>query len=60
MGLLILTGLAVTATIIGDVVRRYWRSAKQPVVLSAPTSPVATAYLALADEVLAAAERVSS
>jgi chromosome partitioning protein len=31
--------------------------AKQPVVLSAPTSPVATAYLALADEVLAAAER---
>jgi hypothetical protein len=33
VGLLILTGLAVAATIIGDVVRRYWRSAKQPVVL---------------------------
>jgi chromosome partitioning protein len=31
--------------------------AKQPVTLSAPTSSVATAYLALADEVLAAAER---
>jgi uncharacterized membrane protein len=34
VGLLIVTGLAVAATIIGDVVRRYWRSAKQPVVLS--------------------------
>jgi uncharacterized membrane protein len=33
VGLLIVTGLAVAATIIGDVVRRYWRSAKQPVVL---------------------------
>jgi chromosome partitioning protein len=32
--------------------------AKLPVVLSAPTSPVAAAYLALADEVLAASERV--
>ncbi len=32
--------------------------AKRPVVLSHPTSPVASAYLALADEVLAAAERV--
>jgi chromosome partitioning protein len=31
--------------------------AKQPVVLSAPTSSVAVAYLALADEVLAASER---
>ena len=31
--------------------------AKRPVVLSSPTSPVATAYLALADEVLDAAER---
>ncbi|MGZ4507478.1 MAG: ParA family protein [Blastococcus sp.] len=31
--------------------------AKRPVVLSTPTSSVATAYLALADEVLAAAER---
>ena len=33
VGLLILTGLAVAATILGDVLRRYWRSAKQPVVL---------------------------
>ena len=32
--------------------------AKRPVVLSAPTSSVATAYLALADEVLAASERL--
>jgi chromosome partitioning protein len=32
--------------------------AKRPVVLSHPTSPVATAYLALADEALTAAERV--
>jgi chromosome partitioning protein len=32
--------------------------AKRPVVLSAPTSSVATAYLALADELLAATERV--
>ncbi len=32
--------------------------AKRPVVLSHPNSPVASAYLALADEVLAAAERV--
>jgi len=31
--------------------------AKQPVLLSAPTSPVATAYQALAEEVLTAAER---
>ena len=31
--------------------------AKQPVVVSSPTSPVALAYLALADEVLAASER---
>ena len=31
--------------------------AKLPVVLASPTSPVALAYLALADEVLAAAER---
>src|SRR3954462_1335705 len=34
--------------------------AKSPVVLSAPTSSVALAYLALADEVLAAAERAST
>ncbi len=34
VGLLILTGIAVAATILGDVLRRYWRSAKQPVVLS--------------------------
>ena len=32
--------------------------AKQPVLVSAPTSSVATAYLALADEVLAASEGV--
>ena len=31
---------------------------KRPVVLSHPTSPVSSAYLALADEVLAAAERI--
>ncbi len=34
--------------------------AKRPVVLSAPSSPVARAYLALADEVLAAMEKVSA
>jgi chromosome partitioning protein len=34
--------------------------AKRPVVLTHPTSPVAAAYQALADEVLAAAERVSA
>jgi hypothetical protein len=33
VGLLILTGLAVAATIVGDVARRYWRSAKQPVAV---------------------------
>jgi len=33
VGLLVVTGIAVAATIVGDVVRRYWRSAKQPVVL---------------------------
>jgi chromosome partitioning protein len=33
---------------------------KRPVVLSSPTSPVAAAYLALADEVLDAAERVTT
>ena len=33
VGLLVLTGLAVAATILGDVLRRYWRSAKQPVVV---------------------------
>jgi chromosome partitioning protein len=33
---------------------------KRPVLLSCPTSPVASAYLTLADEVLAAAERVTS
>jgi chromosome partitioning protein len=32
--------------------------AKRPVVLSAPSSPVACAYLALADEVLTSAERL--
>jgi hypothetical protein len=33
VGLLVLTGLAVAATIIGDIARRYWRSAKQPIVV---------------------------
>ena len=33
IALLIVTGLAVAATIVGDVVRRSWRSAKQPIVL---------------------------
>jgi hypothetical protein len=33
VGLLILTGFALAATIIGDVVRRCWRSAKQPIVV---------------------------
>ena len=33
VGLLVLTGFAVAATILGDVLRRYWRSAKQPVVV---------------------------
>jgi chromosome partitioning protein len=34
--------------------------AKLPVVLSTPTSSVAIAYLALADELLSAAERVAA
>jgi hypothetical protein len=33
VGLLILTGLALTATIVGDVIRRYVRAAKQPIVV---------------------------
>jgi hypothetical protein len=33
VGLFILTGFALAATIIGDVARRYWRSAKQPIVV---------------------------
>jgi hypothetical protein len=33
VGLLVLTGIAVFATIVSDIVRRQWRSAKQPVVL---------------------------
>ena len=33
VGLLILTGLAVAATIVGDVLRRHWRAANQPVVV---------------------------
>ena len=33
VALLVLTGLAVAATIVGDVLRRYWRSARQPVVV---------------------------
>ena len=31
--LLIVIGLALAATIIGDIARRYWRSAKQPIVV---------------------------
>jgi chromosome partitioning protein len=34
--------------------------AKRPVVLASPASPVASAYLTLADEVLAAAERITA
>ena len=34
VALLVVTGVAVAATIVGDVLRRYWRSAKQqPVVV---------------------------
>ena len=33
MTLLILTGIAVAATIVGDIVRRYWRATRQPVVV---------------------------
>jgi hypothetical protein len=33
VALLIVTGLAVAATIIGDVLRRAWRSARQPIVV---------------------------
>jgi hypothetical protein len=33
VALLIVTGLAVAATIIGDVLRRAWRSSKQPIVV---------------------------
>jgi hypothetical protein len=33
IALLLMTGAAIAATIVGDVVRRQWRSAKQPVVL---------------------------
>jgi putative flippase GtrA len=33
MSLLVLTGIAVAATIVGDVLRRTWRSARQPVVV---------------------------
>jgi hypothetical protein len=33
VALLIVTGLAVAATIVGDVLRRYWRSTKQPIVV---------------------------
>lgn len=31
--LLVVTGAAVAATILSDVLRRFWRSAKQPVVV---------------------------
>jgi len=33
VALLVLTGLAVAATIIGDVLRRQWRSAKHPLAV---------------------------
>lgn len=33
VSLLVVTGCAVAATILGDMVRRQWRSAKQPMVL---------------------------
>ena len=33
VGLLVLTGLALAATIIGDVVRRTWRAARQPIAV---------------------------
>ena len=33
VGLLVLTGIAVAATILGDMGRRTWRTARQPVVV---------------------------
>ena len=33
VALLIVTGVAVAATIIGDVIRRSWRSARQPPIV---------------------------
>ena len=33
VALLVVTGAAVAATILSDVARRFWRSARQPVVL---------------------------
>jgi len=33
IALLVLTGLAVAATIVGDVVRRHWRMTRHPVVV---------------------------
>jgi hypothetical protein len=33
VSLLVLTGIAVAATILGDVARRTWRSARHPVVI---------------------------
>ena len=33
VALLLVTGFAVAATIMGDVLRRYWRSAKQPIAM---------------------------
>ena len=33
VSLLILTGFAVAATIVSDVVRRQWRAVRQPVVM---------------------------
>jgi hypothetical protein len=33
VALLVVTGFAVAATIVGDVLRRHWRSARHPVVV---------------------------
>jgi hypothetical protein len=33
VALLVVTGAAVAATILSDVARRFWRAARQPVVL---------------------------
>lgn len=33
VGLLVLTGIAVFATILGDIARRHWRATRQPVAM---------------------------
>lgn len=33
ISLLVVTGIAVALTIVGDVIRRQWRAARQPVVM---------------------------